>query len=147
MHAPTWSCCVMALMIAFEASADDGTTADQKGLQGTWKILAGNEGGKTLPPARVRGSKVIVTGNTMKVYEQDKQREMTFTLDATTEPKTIDMTTVDGKKQGPIARGVYALDGNTLKICFAAPGRPRPASLLPRQGSAEMLFVMKRVQP
>jgi uncharacterized protein (TIGR03067 family) len=83
----------------------------------------------------------------MKVYEQDKQRELTFTLDVAKEPKTIDLTMVSGKEKGTISRGVYALDGNTLKICFAPPGRPRPASLLPSQGSADMLFVMKRAQP
>ena len=135
----------MALMLVVGAGAGDATTADQKSLQGTWKVLAGNEGGKTLPPPRVRGSKLVVNGNTMKVYEQEKQREMRFALDATKEPKTIDLAMADGK--GPICRGVYALDGNTLKICFSPPGKARPASLLPSVGSGEMLFVMKRAQP
>jgi uncharacterized protein (TIGR03067 family) len=125
----------------------DAARTDLQSLQGTWNVLAGNEGGKTLPPPRVKGSKMIVKDNVMKVHEQDKQLEMTFTLDASGEPRTIDMTIAEGKRKGEVARGVYILDGDMLKICFAPQGQPRPANFLPRQGSAEMLFVLRRARP
>ena len=146
MHVPSL-CCSAAMALVIGLDAGDAARTDLQTLQGTWNVLAGNEGGKTFPPPRVKGAKMVVKGNTMKVNEQDKQLEMTFTLDATREPKSIDMTITAGKRKGEMARGVYAIDGEMLKICFAPQGSPRPGIFLPRQGSAEMLFVMKRAQP
>jgi uncharacterized protein (TIGR03067 family) len=145
MRASSLLCAAIALMLPNDAVAGDAAKADQRSLQGTWKVLAGNDSGKTLPPPRVKGAKMVVTGNAMKVYERDTQREMTFALEAAREPKTIDLTLSAGTDKGQLSRGIYALEGDTLKICFAPPGKARPVSFLPSQGSGEMLFVLKRV--
>jgi uncharacterized protein (TIGR03067 family) len=129
------------------ALAGDGAAGDRKKLQGTWKVVAGNEGGKTLTPARVKGTKMVVAGDKMTVHEQETTREMTFKLDPTKEPRAIDMTITEGKGKGEKSLGIYALEGDTLKIAFALPGKSRPANFTPQQGSSEMLFVMKRAQP
>jgi uncharacterized protein (TIGR03067 family) len=118
---------------------------DLEKLQGTWKVLAANEAGKTLPPSRVKGSKLVVAGSTMKVHEQDKVREMTFILRPTQEPAEIDMTISPGKEKGGTAAGIYSLEGDLLKICFALPGKTRPTTFTPIPGSGEMLFVLKRM--
>jgi uncharacterized protein (TIGR03067 family) len=127
--------------------AGDGAARDQKKLQGTWKVVAGNESGKTLAPARVKGTKMVISGDKMTVHEQDTKREMTFKLDATKEPRTIDLTIIESKRKGGTSQGIYALEGDTLKIAFALPGKARPVNFTPATGSFEMLFVMKRVQP
>jgi len=136
-----------ALALASHALAEDTARTDQQKLQGTWNVLAGNEGGKTLLPSRVKGAKMVVAGNTLKVFEQDKQRQMTFTLRPTQELRAIDMTITEGKRKGETSQGIYALDGDMLKICFALPGKVRPANFIPAQGSGEMLFVLKRAEP
>jgi uncharacterized protein (TIGR03067 family) len=139
--------CSTAMGLLFGMAAGDPAGTDLQTLQGTWIVLAGNEGGKTLPPPRVKGSKMLVKNNTMKVYEQEKELEMSFRLDAAKEPKAIDLTITGGKRKGEVSRGVYAIDGDMLKICFAPQGSPRPSNFLPRQGSTEMLFVLRRAHP
>jgi uncharacterized protein (TIGR03067 family) len=141
-----WLCVSLALGVVEHALADDASK-DQQQLQGTWKVLAGNEGGKTLPPPRAKGSKVVVSGNHITVYEEEKKREMTFKLDPTKEPRTIDLTLTEGKDKGETSPGIYALEGELLKIAFALPGKARPTTFTPKQGSQEMLFVLKRAKP
>jgi uncharacterized protein (TIGR03067 family) len=140
---------LLSMVLGFSAVALAGGDAagERKKLQGTWKIVAGNEAGKTLPPARVKGTKMVVAGDNMAVYEQDTKRDMTFKLDPTKDPKTINMTITQGKGKGETSLGIYALEGDTLKIAFALPGKARPTNFTPQQGSSEMLFVMKRAQP
>src|SRR5260370_40952238 len=110
------------------AVAGDGAGGDQKKLQGTWKVVAGNEGGKTLAPARVKGAKMVVAGDKMTVHEQETKREITFKLDATKDPKEIALTITEGKRKGEKSLGIYALERDTLKIAFALPGKARPAN-------------------
>jgi uncharacterized protein (TIGR03067 family) len=136
----------VALWLAGHAVAGDAAK-DQDKLQGTWKIVAGNEAGTTIPAERVKGTRMVVAGNTMSVQERGEKREMTFKLDPLKEPRAIDLTTTTGKDKGATAPGIYSLEGNTLKIAFAMPGKERPVNFAPRRGSGEMLFVMKRIQP
>jgi hypothetical protein len=43
--------------------------------------------------------------------------------------------------------GIYFLDRDTLKICYARPGNPRPKAFDTRHGDKELQFTMKRVKP
>ena len=43
-----------------------------------------------------------------------------------------------------ILKGIYALDGDDLKVCFGAPGEKRPTEFKTEGGSSEQLAVMKR---
>ena len=138
---------LIALTFTTCVAAGDEHETDRQRLQGTWNVLAANEEGRTLLPTRVKGAKIVVTGDTMKVFEQNKQRHMTFTLGPTKEPRTIDMIVVEGKQKDKTSQGIYALEGDMLKLCIALPGKARPASFAPSQGSGAMLFVLKRAEP
>lgn len=52
-----------------------------------------------------------------------------FRVDPRTSPARIDRTTDDPTR--PIVKGIYRLDGDTLTICWARPGDPRPSSFEP----------------
>ena len=43
-----------------------------------------------------------------------------------------------------VFQGIYALDGDDLKICFAPPGEKRPTEFVTQGGSSEQLVVLKR---
>jgi uncharacterized protein (TIGR03067 family) len=136
----------IGVLLSLALSAGAGQeNRDLEKLQGTWKVLAANEAGKTLPPSRVKASRLVVTGNTMKVHEPEKVREMTFVLRPTKEPAEIDMAISQNKGKGDTAAGIYLLEGDLLKICFALPGKARPTNFTPAPGSGEMLFVLKRM--
>jgi uncharacterized protein (TIGR03067 family) len=86
-----------------------------------------------------------IKGDKYTVFRFDKARgKGTLKLDATKNPKTIDALP-DGPagKMGPIL-GIYEIDGDTLKLCFAAPGMERPKDFTCKAGSGHTLTVWMR---
>jgi uncharacterized protein (TIGR03067 family) len=122
-----------------------GANADREKLVGDWTVLSGQENGKALPAEKVKGKRVVITKDTITVHEENNQkRVMSYKLDATANPKQIDMTTTEGSDKGKTSHGIYALEGDSLKICFAQPGHERPKDFTTKEGSNDMMFVMKR---
>jgi uncharacterized protein (TIGR03067 family) len=60
-------------------------------------------------------------------------------LDPAATPKTIDSSPAADPSK-PIL-GIYEFDGETLKICNAQPGKPRPADFEAKAGSGYTLTV------
>jgi uncharacterized protein (TIGR03067 family) len=58
-------------------------------------------------------------------------------------PKTIDLVLSSGKTQ----LGIYEVEGDTMKICFTAPGQPRPADFATRTGDKRTSAEWKRRAP
>ncbi len=71
-----------------------------------------------------------------------RTEEATFTLDATQQPKTLDMTPTTGPDKGKSILGIYELDGDTLKICAAKPETARPKAF--KDGKEAVLLRLKR---
>jgi hypothetical protein len=46
---------------------------------------------------------------------------------------------------GDTAQGIYCLGGDSLKICYALPGNPRPQVFATKPSDRELVFTMKRV--
>ena len=65
----------------------------------------------------------------------------TYVLDGTKTPKQIDATT-DGK--AGTQTGIYAISGDTLKLCLSQQGRRRPAEFATQKDSDTILIVLKR---
>jgi len=65
-------------------------------------------------------------------------------IDATNEPMTLDVSYTEGQMTGQSVLGLAAIDGNTLTICYAAPGKPRPTDLKSDPGSGQTLATYNR---
>jgi uncharacterized protein (TIGR03067 family) len=75
-----------------------------------------------------------------------KAKGGTFTLNPTATPKTIDMVPADGPNQGKMFRGIYQLEGDELKACFAFPGKERPKTFLTEANSGLVLEFWRRTK-
>ena len=64
-------------------------------------------------------------------------------------PAAIDFHHADGELKGKAWRGIYAVKGDTLKICDNAPNleKGRPTALAAKSGSEYVLVTFKRAKP
>ena len=59
-----------------------------------------------------------------------------FTIDSSKNPKWVDSTSLSGPEKGQVSLGIYEiLDSNTVRACWANPGKPRPTSFNSLHGS------------
>jgi uncharacterized protein (TIGR03067 family) len=145
---------LVILLAVLIVGADD--LPDEAGtLQGTWAVVCAD--GLDVPKEAVKGLKVSIRGETLRLFVakrgngKETVREVakvTFKLDPSKKPKAIDMTRVDADGKGPTVRGIYELNGDTLKLHWSQTGprpkefptqlqdpsrRPKPAKLPARQ--------------
>jgi uncharacterized protein (TIGR03067 family) len=64
----------------------------------------------------------------------------TIKLDATKKPKQMD--TVSTEKE--VMLGIYELEGDGYRVCFAPVGKPRPSEFTSKSGSGNILQVWER---
>jgi uncharacterized protein (TIGR03067 family) len=130
-----------------EEAAADLTAQDKKKLQGTWTVAAHTTSGTATPAKKLTGWRLTVAGDKMTTRDgTDVLDESTFRLDAAGKPRAIDLRLTEGPDKGKSVQGIYKLEGDTLTVCVAEPGRPRPRELASRAGSGHMLFVFKRAK-
>jgi uncharacterized protein (TIGR03067 family) len=65
-------------------------------------------------------------------------------LDTSRKPRTIDTEQIVGEHRGKILQGIYELNGDTLRVCLAPPGKERPTEFSARAGSGNSLAVYRR---
>jgi uncharacterized protein (TIGR03067 family) len=70
-----------------------------------------------------------------------------FTIDPTKKPKTIDYMVLEGLTKGKKQLGIYELDGDTVKFCFAVPDKERPKDFTSPEGSGRTLSVWRKDRP
>ena len=123
------------------------SSKELKPLQGTWKLVAGEIGGRKMTTEEVEKSKLVFKGDHYKVRRGNGPKVTgTVAVDPAKDPKTIDITDSDGPNKGKTLLGIYAVDGNELKECFAAPGEARPTKFATQTGTAQFFHVWKHVK-
>jgi uncharacterized protein (TIGR03067 family) len=114
---------------------------DREKIQGTWALVSSQRNGKPLPDEVVRHVKLIFAGDKLTTQVKDRKTEATFKLDPTRTPKEIDLD-----MDGNVGKGIYQLDGDTLKIVHGEVGEARPRDF-PKAGSGLTFLVLKRERP
>jgi uncharacterized protein (TIGR03067 family) len=90
------------------------------------------------------GKRVAKDGETTISMSGQLYFKAKFSIDPTKKPKAIDYVMTDGPTKGKTHLGIYELDGDTVKFCFAAPGKDRPTEFTAKDGSQNTLSVWKR---
>jgi uncharacterized protein (TIGR03067 family) len=110
--------------------------SDEERIQGPWIVMSMDVNGKT----EYAFPTITFTDDRMNIKDRDRDRKAAFRLDPTQSPKEIDLT----NRSGSPTYGIYSLEGETLKICLAAPGGERPAEFSSKLRSGQTLMVLKR---
>jgi uncharacterized protein (TIGR03067 family) len=136
---------IMVVSAGFVATAcaDDKAREDRVALQGTWISESLEAMGQ---PARASEVwEFLVKGNQISLKTQGQVAAVvTFKLDPTLDPRLIDWTFTEGGPNGQTWEGIYALDGDTLKLCIARTERERPTAFVTKPDVNCVLIVLKR---
>ncbi|HEV8605792.1 MAG TPA: TIGR03067 domain-containing protein [Tepidisphaeraceae bacterium] len=120
---------------------------DLSQLQGEWLMISGVADGFALPDGMARNFKRVCRSNELTVTNGAQLiMKATITLDQTKIPKTIDYDVIDGPTKGKKHLGIYELNGDTLKSCFAAPDAPRPTDFSSTSGDRQTFSIWKRAK-
>ena len=139
---------VPVIAVLFLVGADDAKDAIKKEmaqLEGEWSMVSAEANGLSLPKETVEsGKRVAKDGETTITIGGQVYFKAKFTIDPTKKPKAIDYKMTEGPTKGKTHLGIYELDGDTVKFCFAAPEKDRPTDFTAKEGSQRTLSVWKR---
>ena len=96
------------------------------------------------PNPRLKGKRVAKDGETTITFGGQVYFKAKFSIDPARKPRTIDYQMTEGPTKGKTHLGIYEVDGDTVKFCFAAPDSERPTDFTAKQGSQRTLSVWKR---
>ena len=114
-------------------------------IEGNWACISAMIDGKPLAESKAQLLRLTLT---RERYTTQRGSEVlfdsTYTTDPSSNPKQIDMLGTEGELKGKNAPGIYSLVGDTLIICYAMPGKPRPVAFVSAPGSEAYLVTWKR---
>jgi uncharacterized protein (TIGR03067 family) len=135
------------LVLAGSSVKGDSGKKDKDQLQGTWVAVSGEIAGQELPEGLVKKLGLTLTIKDEKyTFTGDNQdEEGTIKVDPTKKPKTLDIDIQSGPDKGKKQVGIYTLEGDTWKLCFAKAGNEeRPKDFKTTADNDLRMFVMKR---
>ena len=136
---------IAVLVVAGVVGADDAVKKEMSLLEGDWSMVSGQANGQEMPKDTVKtGKRTAKDGETTITINGQVYFKAKFAIDPTKKPKAIDYTMTEGPTKGKTHLGIYEVDGDTVKFCFAAPGEERPTAFTAKEGSQRTLSVWKR---
>ena len=131
----------VGFLVAADEPKDDAVKKEWKALHGNWTVVSIEVNGTKVPEDKIGGRDAAFKDKQYSIHDF----RLTVKIDPTKKPKTIDMDGKDGNGKPLSMMGIYDLDGDTLKICFAKPGtKDRPGQFKTRPNTGESLIVYKR---
>lgn len=130
------------IALAAGSQSDPDVKKELDKFQGSWQALSVvNIDGKPGSEDQIQHMRLVVKGNTFTLQDKNTTLRGTFSIDPTRVPKTIDVT-LEGANPEDRLVGIYRLDGDLRRSCFAMPGKSRPKEF-PADGKGHLQFVWK----
>src|SRR6266478_2557456 len=114
---------VLATSLALGADNGDDVQKELKALQGKWKAVAMEAGGKPFPKDSIPDFTFIVAANCLSTGQTPQGKyQATIAIDPKKTPKTIDNLHESGAQKGKKQYGIYKLEGDKWTVCMTRPG-------------------------
>ena len=124
----------------------DAVKEELKRLEGTWRVVAVELGGKETDREEIGPNNLLVfSGTKCSVVTGTKKRtiESTLTIDPTKNPKWIDQSRTS---DNVTLHGIYELKGDILKVFLVSDGK-RPTEFKTKEGTQQVIHTLERVKP
>jgi uncharacterized protein (TIGR03067 family) len=133
------------LLTTFAIAPGDPAQSGLADLQGTWVLTSMETEGHEVPVEDFKDWTAVYEGNrlTLKAGQQVRRRGI-ITVDPSRRPRAINTWDQDGPYEDQTVPGIYALEGDTLKVCFARPGQERPKEFTTKTGRAFLFCVYRK---
>jgi uncharacterized protein (TIGR03067 family) len=133
----------VGLLPAVDAADEDAAKKDLERMQGDWALASYVIDEAKLSDDEAQSLFRTIKGDQYTVFLFDKAIfKGTFKIDAGKKPKTLDSFAA-GMPDKPVL-AIYEIDGDTLKICSAAPGKERPPDFTAKKNSGHSLMIWER---
>jgi uncharacterized protein (TIGR03067 family) len=113
-------------------------------LQGTWEIVSVEKEGSQLPQDDIAGMTVMISGSAYKLINKDNVSKGTFSVNASKEPKQMDVHHQTENGDAPMMAAIYEATADTLRVCYNPEGDTRPTSFSTKADSPFLSVVYKR---
>lgn len=149
---PLVAVALVSIVVRAPSAAEPATAtpADAAVLAGTWRAVSIEADGSTSNPDDAAKITVVnaVDGGWTVLADGKLVARGTNELQPWSVPKAIDFTVLEDA-DGPVTErrhlGIYELERNTRRLCFAPPGGERPASFSAPRGSGLVLVTFERI--
>ena len=133
-----------AVMLVAADAKDDAFKKDMEALQGKWQLVSMQRDGEAVDVSK-DASRVITGDKYELTLRPGLSIEGTYKIDPTAKPKKMETTATSGPYKDQELLGIYELSGDTLKICYAPPGKERPTEFKTKEGTGCILTVHKKL--
>jgi uncharacterized protein (TIGR03067 family) len=120
---------LIPLLVAAGNPQDEAAKKDLQAMQGSWTVLTYIAHSRPTLRSDMAKMKLSIKDNVSTFVQPKTTSHGTYTLDASKNPKWLDIELTDGPNKGKKKLGLYALENGQLKICVAEVGDPRPTEL------------------
>ncbi|HXG10193.1 MAG TPA: TIGR03067 domain-containing protein [Gemmataceae bacterium] len=142
---PQWLLLITAAGLAAGAQEPDPDRRDLDRLQGTWRVVSLVADGKPVPAEAIARARFVFQGKKLMTQEGDKKISEGFVrLDSRRKPATIEISPEWLPERGKTTRGIYAFEGDVLKLVLSPVGEEPPAAFASPIGSGHAFFTLKR---
>ena len=115
---------------------------DQTSIEGDWQVTAVRSDGEDTAVPKL--DRYVFDKGVLTILTADNPpSRLSYELDPTQDPKQLNLILeLGGQRQA--SPMIFDLKGDTLQICYAAPGDQRPSSLTTTRGDRRTLITMIR---
>ena len=116
-------------------------------MQGSWKPVAAELGGKPFPDEVLKTMKLVLTDGQYHVTVGEQTDEGTVKLDAAKQPRAMDIVGTKGPNRGKTIPAIYELTDTTLRVCYDLSAKARPKEFKTKADTLLFLVEYKRQKP
>ena len=112
-------------------------------LQGAWRVVGLEAGGRKAPEASLKEQRFLIEGD--KISLSGKPEDLrAYRLDATAKPRAVD---IPGSVEKEFSKAIYGVEGDTLKLCFSQSTEVDRPKDFNTAGTKYLCFTLKREKP
>ncbi len=118
---------------------------DLERMRGVWTVVSLTEQGKAIPAAETDILEFVINNGVMTVSEKGTiVVQYQIKLDPEKTPRAIDFTHEIGENKGKTEPGIYAFDGDKLKLCLDEKRKGRPTVFEGKESETFSVIVLKK---